>query len=77
MTNRSNKKRFNAFINESTYNKVSEFVKNNELINGRLVPGDVLEMSLCLFFKELETRPLEDIAIEFLTDGRPGAANNE
>ena len=72
MTNRSNKKRFNAFINESTYNKVSEFVKNNELINGRLVPGTVLEIGLNMFFKELEKRPFEDIAIEFLTDGRPG-----
>ena len=77
MTNRSNKKRFNAFINESTYNKVSEFVKNNELINGRLVPGTVLEIGLNMFFKELEKRPFEDIAIEFLADGKPGAANNE
>lgn len=72
MTNRTNKKRFNAFINESTYNKVDEFVRNNELITGRLVPGTVLEISLELFFKELQKRPLEDIAAEYLIGGKAG-----
>ena len=72
MTNRTNKKRFNAFINESTYNKVDEFVRNNELITGRLVPGTVLEISLELFFKELQKRPLEDIAAEYLIGSKPG-----
>ena len=76
MTNRTNKKRFNAFINESTYNKVDEFVKNNELITGRLVPGTVLEISLELFFKELQKRPLEDIAAEYLIGGKAGASEN-
>jgi len=73
MTKRTNKKRFNAFINEKTYNKVNEFVKNNELINARLVPGAVLEMGLALFFKELQTRSLEDIAVEYLI----GDGNND
>ena len=72
MSNRTNKKRFNAFINESTYNKVNDFVKSNELITGRLVPGTILEIGLNLFFKELKKRPLEDIAAEYLTDGNPG-----
>ena len=61
------KKRFSAFIYESTYNNVNDFVKNNELITTRLTPGSVLEMGLNLFFKELEKRPLEDIAVEYLT----------
>ena len=69
MNTRKNKKRFQAFINEKTYDKVSEYVKNNELINGRLVPGDVLEMGISLFFKELENRSLEEIAAEFLVGG--------
>ena len=43
MANRTNKKRFSALIHESTYNKVDEFVRNNELITGRLVPGTILE----------------------------------
>ena len=63
----NNKKRFNAFISESTYNKVAEFVKNNELITTKLNPGTVLEMGLNLFFKELQQRPLEDIAVEYIT----------
>ena len=73
MERKTNKKRFSALIHEKTYNNVSEFVKNNELITTRLTPGSILEMGLNLFFKELETRPLEDIAVEYLTDGNPGA----
>lgn len=69
MSKRTNKKRFSALIHESTYNKVNEFVKENELITGRLVPGQVLEMGILLFFKELESRPLEDIAVEYITGG--------
>lgn len=72
MTNRTNKKRFSALIHEDTYNKVNDFVKENELITGRLVPGTILEIGLNIFFKELEKRPLEDIAVEYLTDGRAG-----
>ena len=64
---RKSKKRFSALIHESTYNKVNEFVQNNELITARLVPGAVLEMGLNLFFKEVQQRPLEDIAVEYLT----------
>lgn len=64
---KENKKRFSAFIHEDTYNNVSDFVKTNELITTRLTPGTVLEMGLNLFFKELEKRPLEDIAVEYLT----------
>lgn len=73
----TNKKRFNALINEKTYNKVSDFVKNNELITSNVNPGTVLEIGLNLFFKELETRPFEDIAIEYLTNGNPGATESE
>ena len=73
MERKTNKKRFSALIHESTYNNVSDFVQNNELITTRLTPGSVLEMGLNLFFKELETRPLEDIAVEYLTSGKPGA----
>ena len=72
MERKTNKKRFSALIHEKTYNNVSDFVKNNELITTRLTPGSVLEMGLNLFFKELEKRPLEDIAVEYLTTGKPG-----
>lgn len=66
MSKRKSKKRFSALIHESTYNKVNDFVQNNELITARLVPGAVLEMGLNLFFKEVQQRPLEDIAVEYL-----------
>ena len=68
MTNRTNKKRFSALIHESTYNKVNEFVKNNELVTTRLSAGSVLEMALELFFQEVTHRPLTDIAVEYLVN---------
>ena len=73
---KTKKKRFSALINIKTYNKVSEFVKENELITTKLVPWTILEMGLNLFFKELEKRPLEDIAVEYLTNGK-GADKND
>lgn len=75
MIRSKNKRRFSALIHESTYNKVSEFVKENELITTKLVPGTLIEIGLNLFFKELENRPLEDIAVEYLTDNRSGVAD--
>lgn len=74
MAKRTNKKRFSALIHESTYNKVNEFVKENELITARLVPGAILEMGLNLFFEEVEKKSLEDIAAEYLTKDNPGAS---
>ena len=66
MSKIKDKKRFSALINAETYNKVSEFVKENSLINTKITPGSVLEMGLNLFFKELENKTLEDIAVEYL-----------
>lgn len=75
MKKTTNKRRLNAFIQSETYNKVTDFVKENELITTRLTPGTVVEIGLNLFFKELETRPLEDIAVEYLTKGTGAVAN--
>ena len=66
MSKSKDKKRFSALINAETYNKVSEFVKENSIINTKITPGSVLEMGLNLFFKELENKTLEDIAVEYL-----------
>lgn len=66
MSKSKDKKRFSALINAETYNKVSDFVNENTLITTRLTPGSVLEIGLNLFFKELESRPFEDIAVEYL-----------
>lgn len=69
------KKRFSAFIQAETYDKVKTFTKENELITTRLTPGTVLEIGLNLFFKEVEKRPLEDIAVEYLTKNDAPANN--
>lgn len=66
MSKIKDKKRFSALINAETYNKVSDFVKENSIINTKITPGSVLEMGLNLFFKELENKTLEDIAVEYL-----------
>ena len=66
MSKSKDKRRFSALINAETYNKVSDFVNDNTLITTRLTPGSVLEIGLNLFFKELESRPFEDIAVEYL-----------
>ena len=63
----NNKKRFNSYIQSETYDKINNFIKENELITSKLTPGTVLEISLNLFFKELETRSLENITVEYLT----------
>ena len=68
MKKATNKKRFNSFIHEETYNKVKEFTKENELITTNLNPSSILEIGLNMFFKEVEKRPLEEIAIEYLTE---------
>ena len=66
MSKSKDKRRFSALINAETYNKVSDFVKENSIINTKITPGSVLEMGLNLFFKELENKTLEDIAVEYL-----------
>ena len=77
MANRTNKKRFSALIHESTYDKVNEYVKENELITARLVPGTILEIGLNMFFEEVKKRPLEDIAAEYLMNSNQGTFENE
>ena len=81
MSKRQDKKRFSALIHPATYDKVDEFVKENELITSKLAPGSILEIGLNMFFKEVEKRPLEEIAVEYLTDyltgNTTGAANND
>ena len=74
MSKSKDKKRFSALINAETYNKVSDFVNENTLITTRLTPGSVLEIGLNLFFKELESRPFEDIAVEYLIGYNGGDA---
>lgn len=68
MENKTEKQRFSVFITAKTYNKAHEFVKDNDLIMERLTLASVMEMSLNLFFKEVEAKNLETVAMEYLAD---------
>ena len=63
----NNKHRLGVWIEENTYTDLHRVCKTNRLLTGRLTPGVIVEIGLNLFFKELEKRPLEDIAVEYLT----------
>lgn len=58
MSKLKTKKRFNALIDARTYNKVSEFVRENELITTRLTPGTMLELGLNILFSELKKKTI-------------------
>lgn len=68
MKNNREKERFSVFINAETNKKAHEFVKDNDLIMERLTLASVMEMSLNLFFKEVEAKNLETVAMEYLAD---------
>ena len=67
MKNIKSKHRLGVWIDENTYTDLHRVCKTNRLLTGRLTPGVIVEIGLNLFFKELEKRPLEDIAVEYLT----------
>lgn len=68
MNNKRDKERFSVFINAETNEKAHNFVKDNDLIMERLTLASVMEMALNLFFKEVENRNLESVAIEYLME---------
>ena len=67
MKNIKSKHRLGVWIDENTYTDLHRVCNTNRLLTGRLTPGVIVEIGLNLFFKELEKRPLEDIAVEYLT----------
>lgn len=78
MKNIKSKHRLGVWIDENTYTDLHRVCKTNRLLTGRLTPGVIVEIGLNLFFKELEKRPLEDIAVEYLTNGNaPGGVKVE
>ena len=78
MKNIKSKHRLGVWIDENTYTELHKICKTNRLLTGRLTPGVIVEIGLNLFFKELERRPLEEIAIEYLTNGNaPGGVKVE
>ena len=56
--------------------------ERSEMVRGERREGKMSffvtkKIGLNLFFKELETRTLEDIAVEYLTSDTPGGVKNE
>lgn len=69
MTN-ENKNRINAYISKHNYEKVSELMKNEELMTMKLSKGAILDLALTNLFKTLENgETLENIAIQHLVKG--------
>ena len=68
MNNKRDKERFSVFINAETNKKAHDFVKNHDLIMERLTLASVMEMALNCFFKEVESRNLESVAIDYLME---------
>ena len=63
----SKKKRINAYISKKNYNKVSELMDNEKLMNMRLSKGAVLDLALTNLFASLDVgETIENIAIRHL-----------
>lgn len=61
-----NKHRINAYISNDNYNKVSDLMENEELINMKLSKGAILDLALSNLFDTLESKSLKSIAIKHL-----------
>lgn len=62
------KHRLNTNINIDTYEKLNEFIKNNEVITSKLSKGTVITIALNLLFKTAEHRDLSLLMMEYLQD---------
>lgn len=67
-SNIKEKHRLNTYINMDTYDKLNEFIKNNEVITSKLSKGTVITIALNLLFKTAEHRDLSLLMMEYLQD---------
>ena len=63
---KEDKHRINAFISKNNYNKVTELMNKEELINMKLSKGAILDLALSNLFDTLEYESLKNIAIKHL-----------
>ena len=68
MNNIKEKHRLNTNINIDTYEKLDEFIRNNEVITSKLSKGTVITIALNLLFKTAQSRDLSDLMLEYLQD---------
>ena len=62
------KHRLNTNINMDTYEKLNEFIKNNEVITSKLSKGTVITIALNLLFKTTEQTDISQLMMEYLQD---------
>ena len=67
-SNIKEKHRLNTYINMDTYEKLNEFIKNNEVITSKLSKGTVITIALNLLFNTVERRDLSLLMMEYLQD---------
>lgn len=75
MNNIKEKHRLNTNINIDTYEKLDEFIRNNEVITSKLSKGTVITIALNLLFKTAQSRDLSDLMLEYLQDNAVSVNN--
>ena len=68
MSNIKEKHRLNTNINMDTYDKLNDFIRNNEVITSKLSKGTVITIALNLLFKTAEHRDISQLMMEYLQD---------
>lgn len=71
MSNIKEKHRLNTNINIDTYEKLNEFIKNNEVITSKLNKGTVITIALNLLYKTTEHTDISQLMMEYLQDNNP------
>ena len=68
MSNIKEKHRLGVYVNTDTYNELSDFIRNNELVTSKLSKGTVITLALNMLFKTAEHRDISDLMMEYLQD---------
>lgn len=68
MANIKEKHRLGVHLNTDTYNELSDFIRNNELVTSKLSKGTVITLALNMLFKTAEHRDISDLMMEYLQD---------
>lgn len=68
MSNIKEKHRLGVYVNTDTYNELTDFIRNNELVTSKLSKGTVITLALNMLFKTAEHRDISDLMMEYLQD---------
>lgn len=76
MSNIQEKHRLGVYVNTDTYNELTDFIRNNELVTSKLSKGTVITLALNMLFKTAEHRDISDLMMEYLQDHNVPAEDN-